>query len=403
MVRFRETPLAVVICSTAVMVLGILPPFLVGATTVQMREDFAIGDRGLGLAVGVFFLAMSVNSIAAGHFAERVGPRTALIICSIVSSSSLVVSAVLTPSFPVLLVWVLVGGVACGFAVPSASLALIRGAPGRAGLMLGVNQAAPPAASMLAGVTVPAISIRFGWRWTYVLGAAVVAVVFATLPRREVFGHVPAPRPESTTTAPRSESATYRRTMWVLSAGMALGSGAALSMGAFFVSSAVENGMSESAAGLSLAVGSVVSIGSRIVAGLLADRMDHGQLAGVAIMLMGGAVGYLALAATQTGPWITAAAVIGYGFGYGWSGLLFYAVSMINPQSPARAIGVVNTGNTFGAAVLPPLFGVIATAGSLSTAWAVTAAASALGGVIVLFAVRLNRSGVQTEELAIRG
>jgi MFS family permease len=399
---FRQTPLAVVICSTAVMVLGILPPFLVGATTVQMRQDFAIDDRGLGLAVGVFFLAMSVNSIAAGHFAERVGPRVALISCALVSSTSLIISAVLTPSFPVLLIWVLVGGVACGFAVPSASFALIRGAPGRAGLMLGVNQAAPPAASMLAGVTVPAISIRFGWRWTYVMGAMVVLVVIATLPDRRVFARS-APTDADSTPPVHDPAAVakYRRTMLVLSIGMALGSGAALSMGAFFVSSAVDNGMSEAAAGLSLAVGSIVSIGSRIIAGLMADRMESGQLTGVAIMLLGGAVGYLALAAMQTGPWITAAAVVGYGFGYGWSGLLFYAVSMINPTSPARAIGVVNTGNTFGAAITPPLFGVIAATSSMSAAWVMAAVASAVGGLIVLIAVQLDRSVVETEELAI--
>jgi predicted MFS family arabinose efflux permease len=377
----RPAPVRVVAASTITMTLAVIPASLIGATAVQMRADLDFDERWLGIVVGLFFAATSLSSIPGGRLAERIGPRRGLLLGIALGSASLVGIAALTRSLPHLVAFALVGGAATGTALPAASLSLVRGAPLRPGLMFGLNQSAPPAASLLAGMAVPAVSLQIGWRWAFVFAAGLALVALALLPGDEAYAH-PAPRPD----ASPQDRPSVRPGLRAVGVGVGLGSGTAIAMGAFLVSSSVSHGIAPGTAGLLLALGSAVGIGARLVVGLAADRWAGGHLRGVAIMIGVGAAGYLGLAVGA--PLLVAAAgtVVGYGFGYGWSGLLFFSISRLNPQAPALAVGVVNSGATAGAALGPPAFGALVTATSYAVTWTVAAVVSVAAAMVLVWA-----------------
>lgn len=382
----RPAPARVVTSATAAMTLAVMPAFLIGATAVQIREDLHFDERALGLVVGLFFASTSLTSMPGGRLAERIGPWRGLILSTFLGAGSLLGIGLLARSLWTLILFAALGGVATGITLPAASLALVRGAPFRPGLMFGLKQSAPPAASLLSGVAVPAVALQVGWRWAFV-GATVLAfVALLVLPPRTAFAG-------RTTTAPDgAANSRIRREFAAVGVGIALASAVAISMGAFVVSSSVANGIGAGTAGMLLALGSMVGVGARLTAGALADRYSRGHLHGVAAMVGLGAVGYVGLAIGSPVAVAGLGVVLGYGFGYGWSGLLFFAVSRLNPDAPALSVGIVNTGATAGAALGPPLFGLLVSVTSFRTAWLAAAAVSVTAAaVLARSATRIQR------------
>lgn len=380
----RPAPVRVVAAATAAMTLAVVPGFMTGATAVQMRADLHFGEGLLGLAVGLFFGAMSASSIQGGHLAERIGPRRGLIVSTVISTVALLLIAGATSSFAALLVWMVLGGISSGLALPAASLALVRGAPLRPGLMFGLTQSAPPGASLLAGIAVPAVSVELGWRWAYVMAAALALVVIALLPPSTAFAGPARGGPAAGTVRVSS----IRREWIAVGAGVGLGSAAAISMGAFLVSSAVAHGIEPSTAGLLLAGGGAVGVTSRLLVGWRADHKDRGHLLVVAGMLVVGAGGYQVLAVGRSLPVVGLATAIAFGFGYGWPGLLFFSTARLNPQAPGLAVGVVNAGATAGAALGPLGFGVLVSVTSFTVTWLTASALSVVAAVLVAVAAR---------------
>ena len=57
----------------AVATVGVLPMFLVAAMSVQMREELAFGNQGLGAAISGFFVASALLAPVLGRFVQRSG------------------------------------------------------------------------------------------------------------------------------------------------------------------------------------------------------------------------------------------------------------------------------------------------------------------------------------------
>lgn len=369
----RETRL--VAAATVTMTAAVLPAFLVGAAAPLIARDFSFTSTALGFSVAAFFAATSLSSVAGGRLADRLGAATMLRVAGAGSLVSLLAIAATATSFLRLLVWVVVAGASAGLALPAASLTIAVGARMRRGLMFGWKQSAPPLASLLAGVALPVVGLSVGWRWSF-LGAASLPVLGAVLLPRGL------PLRASGVPGERDAQLPYHQLIPIAIAS-AFSSAAALAMGAFLVSSAVDGGLDEATAGTILATGSIAGIGMRLLVGWRADFHVGGHLRAVALMVAGGAVGHLLLA-LQGGAGVTVlGAVLGYGLGYGWSGLLFFAIVQLCPQAPAAATGVVNMGATAGAGLGPVLFGVVA-ASSFRLAWIGAATISALASALLL-------------------
>ena len=67
----------------------------------------------------------------------------------------------------------------------ASNLTLARSVPAsRLGLSFGIKQAAIPIATLLAGAAVPTVALTIGWRWAYLIGAAVALLAAARDPAR---------------------------------------------------------------------------------------------------------------------------------------------------------------------------------------------------------------------------
>jgi cyanate permease len=169
----------------------------------------------------------------------------------------------------------------------------------------------------------------------------------------------------------------------LLGVSAALAAGAATSVSAFLVGSAVEHGFSESAAGLTLTFGSALCVTCRVVAGWLADRWQRGHLTLVAAMLITGAVG-VAMFGLGSPVALVVGVSLGFGLGWCWPGLLAFSVVRLRPLTPAAATSVTQTGVYAGACVGPIGFGLVVSHAGYPAGWGVAAAAMAAAAGFVL-------------------
>jgi len=156
--------------------------------------------------------------------------------------------------------------------------------------------------------------------------------------------------------------------MAVLALGIGLGSAAATPLGGFVVEAAVESGIRVGSAGILLAGGSAAGIGVRVLSGHLADGMRSGRLRLVALMLGVGTAGFGLLAVGSPAA-IVAGTIIAFVAGWGWPGLFNFAVVKTNPEAPAAATGITQTGASSGAAAGPLIFGLVVGLHSYTAAW----------------------------------
>jgi len=103
-------------------------------------------------------------------------------------------------------------------------------------------------------------------------------------------------------------------------------------------------------------------------------------------MLVAGTVGFVLLA-TGAGWLFALGTLLAFGAGWGWHGLFNFAVVKYNPNAPAAATGITQTGAAAGSATGPFLFGLILESTSYGTAW-LSAGAAALFAVAAILAGR---------------
>jgi predicted MFS family arabinose efflux permease len=103
----------------------------------------------------------------------------------------------------------------------------------------------------------------------------------------------------------------------------------------------------------------------------------------MAFMLSAGSFAYTLLATSVGVVPILVAVVLGYGFGWGWNGLLMYTIVLIRPRTPAAATGIVQVGNSAGAAAGPLAFGLIANQFGFQAAW-ISGAVAAAGAAVLM-------------------
>ena len=368
-----------VLWAIAVATCGVLPVFLTGGLAVQIRDELVFGAGALGIAVSLFFTTQALTSAPFGRIVERVGSRRGMQVASLGSAASLLCIALFASSWNGLIGFLVLGGLANAISQVAANLALARGVrTERQGLAFGMKQAAIPAATLLSGLAVPLVGTTVGWRWAFTgcaLGAFAIACTVPKTTEGQVRHHT------------NEHSGDMRPMPLILLAlGIGLGSAAAVPLGAFTVESGVAAGLQVEFAGILLAAGGVVGIVVRLALGWLADRRSAGHLRIVATMIAVGTAGFILLATGVS--WLfVLGTVLAFGAGWGWHGLFNFAVVKYNPNTPAAATGITQTGAAAGSAAGPFLFGVVVESTSYGTAW-LSAGAAALGAVAAILAGR---------------
>ncbi len=365
----------------------VIPVFLVGGLAVQMGADLDFSPAGLGLAVAVYFAASALSSVPAGALVEHLGARTTARAGIAISAGCLVAIALAARTYPVLVALLAAGAVANSLGQLASNAALSQVRARRRGVSFGLKQAAIPAATLLAGMSVPALGLTLGWRWAFG-GAALAAAAAWPLV-------APGP-PGRRTAAPaggsgRPHGDTATGALAVIGAAVALGAGAAGALGIFLVDSAVDRGIAPGLAGLTLALGSVACIAGRVGAGWLADRRRaHGDLFTVVVQFVVGAGG-LALLAVPGEAALLVGVLLGFGFGWAFPGLVNFAVVQLHPHAPAGATSITQTGVYAGGFVGPLVFGSAAATVGYPATWLSAAAVLLVAAMLMLVARRMLR------------
>ena len=390
----RRRGLAVVFATAGITTFGALPVFLLGGLSVLVRRDLVFTEARMGMTVAVFFLAAALGSAPAGRIADRVGAHICLG-AGLLASITAMGTAAVAPSWLVLTLALGLGGFGHAVLQVAANLLLTGAVPThRQGVAFGIKQSAIPIATLIAGVALPLVATRAGWRPVY-LGAATLAVVALLLQRRM---HAPAPK---THEGGRAGQFSYpRRDLVILAFAVGCGAGVANALAAFLVDFAVNRGVPVGQAGLVLAVASAAGLGMRVLVGWIADIRGSGGLGVVAGMLLAGGCGFAALPLVDPDTvalWL--AAVVAFGAGWGWPGLFTFVIAKENPYAPAAATGVTQAGIFSGAVVGPLAFGFMVTSWSYTAAWLVAAVTQFIGAGLV-FWVRHSRRAVLADATA---
>ncbi len=359
----------------AVDAVGVLPIFLTGAMAVQLRADIGLTLDSLGLVFASYFGAAALLSIPFRHASERIGLRASLRIGLVVYAVALLGMAVVASSTGAMCALAGLAGTGTALTRTASSVLVAWHAePDRQGIAFGLKHGSIPIASLIAGLSVPALALTIGWRWAYAVAAVLALAVAVTVPASR--GRL----------APGEKPGTPDLSRWqltVVAASYGLGAAAAGSLGAYSVSTAVHAGLSEAAAGVLVALGSVVGLASRVGVGYWSDRRSGNQLDLVAGMMGIGAAGFLLMAVPHHVV-VSIAVPIAFATGWAWLGSYNLAMARLNPEAPGAAMGVVQAGAFTGSIAGPIILGILAENHSHTAAWIGAAIASFLATVVVV-------------------
>lgn len=365
-----------------------LPNFLLAAFVVQIGSDTGLTVAGLGIVIGVFFAMAALVSPGAGRVTERLGWASGLRVAVFISAAALGFVGWVAHSVPAIAIAFALAGVAGSLVQTASNLAIARCVvPGRQGWLLGVKHACVPAAMFLAGLAVPTLALTVGWRWAFRIAAVVAVLTAAFIPYHE--GPSTLTPPPSVALASRGTTRTPTHLLIILAVAVGLGIGAVDPLGSFFVSYSVSIGVEEQIAGFLLAAGGFCGIAARLAAGRLIDRMAHADLTATAAMILAGAAG-IVIVNLGGYPGLVVGGLIGFTFGWGWSGLFTFSVVKDNPEAPAAAWGIAQTGKFIGAALGPVLFGIVADRVSFSAAFWLSTLSLVIAAALMLY-VRNHR------------
>jgi predicted MFS family arabinose efflux permease len=368
-------PARVVLAGSLGLTTAVVPAFLTGALSGRIGDDLGFGPGAAGAAVAAFFVGAGAFAVPMGRVTERIGPTRAVRAGVTISAACGLVVAVAVSSWWQLAVVLVVAGSAVGLVDTGAARAFGDAVPDRRhGVAFGAKEASVPAASLVAGLSIPVLVDRSGWRAAFLVGAVLAPLVWAAVPRLD-----------ATPPAPDAGGAVRngRGPLVLFATGVALGCGAATAASTLLVPAIEDRGWSERDAGVLLAVASVASITVRIVAGVRGDHSPRSTWSLLTSLLLAGAVGAGLLAATSSGAAGILGAIAVIGFGWGWTGLAFQTAVRVGQDRPAAAAGVVLTGLSVGGAAGPAAFGAVAATAGYGAAWAGAAVALVAGGAAI--------------------
>lgn len=383
--RSRWRGLAVLLFPGILAMLMSVPSVLIGAWAFDIRDDFSISAAEIGTAVSVFYLASTLATRLAMPQLSRTSPMTmtrlGLGLCALTVLLTGVVGTKIA-----LFAMCAVTGLANGIATPSANMLIaLTVPPRRQGVAFGLRVSAVPGAAAFAAAGAWLVAhTTLGWRGLCaVLGGCLAVLLVASLAGSSP--HLPSPSSEAATDVGNGLSS-----LRLLALGGLLAATACSVLSPFLVDGLIAGGASPGDAALLLGISAWVGVTSRITTGLLADRHPYPlrHVASAAAMMCAAAIGMTGLGFGHGTPVLATAAMVTFGIGFAWPGLLHHAAITLHPEHMARATSYMQMGTYVGALVGPLVFGFLVQFGSFRLAWTVTACVALCGGVMLLLARR---------------
>lgn len=371
-----------------------LPAALTGAVSVFVREDLGLTDQRLGLALSASFFAGAVVVFIMKRALDALGWRRTALTASLLGCVGLAGVAGATGPWTLTLA-LLFSGAGVALMMPATNLLLVAvDGTDRLAQLLAVKLASVPIAILLAGLAVPVTLAVATWRALFVAALFVAPIGLAMVWRVPASDHVtvtPAVRnftgARHRGSADRGAGASGAQGLATAAVGVAIASCLPGALTAYLVISLVDSGMEPAGAALLYGSANIAGIIVRISAGFYASRVETAGFVPVALMMALGGLGALLLG-TGSRPLLVIGASLAFGLGWGWPGLLFFAVMKARPASPAAATAAVQAGGLSGAAAGPIVAGAVAAAGGWVAAWSVIGGLALVGGALVVVTAR---------------
>jgi sugar phosphate permease len=336
-----------------------------------LRSQYGLSLPALGATFGALTLGATLTLVPWGMLTDRLGERRTLAVG--MAGLAVAMWAATRGGAGVLVTALAAGGAFGAVANVASGSAVSRWfRASERGLAMGLRQAAVPLGGALAAVTLPVLAA--GDVGTALVALAVACVAAAAACAAWV--RTPAREPVRRGPGPLRD-----RRIWRLAGGSALLITTQIAVVAFVVVYLHdERGFSNPAAGAVLAVISVAGMGGRVAAGRWSDRLvlRLGPLRRIAVAT---AAAWAIIPFLLHGPdaLVVAAVVVGGTLASSWNGLSFTATAeFATGGRAATAIALQQTALFATAAVVPPLFGVLAQAAGWRVAFWALAAGPAL-------------------------
>lgn len=368
--------LAVGMTASTVMVplVSVLAPFIL--------DDLGMSRTQLGVVVAVTPLTGGILSPLAGRWTDRIDGFV-FMRGVFALSIAVLLGVTLAPSFPWLLVSAAVAGALTATGNPVTNKLISDLLPvGRRGWVTGIKQSGLQIGMLVAGVALPPLALRFGWR--------VAALALGILPLVGLLStrSTPPSRPAPADAERGSGSPGAIPGGWWLT-GFAFLMGSTNSVVLGFLPLYVEEGLgfSASAAGGVIALVGVVALVGRVSWGRVAERAPRVSGALLVIAIVGTLGTSLIRFAPELGApavWIGAALVAASLIAWNGAGMLA-VLSMAPAQDVGRFSGRVQLGFFIGLGASPVIFGTLVDrTNSYAIAWSCIVAMAALAVVVSL-------------------
>jgi predicted MFS family arabinose efflux permease len=163
----------------ATMALGIMPMVAIGVLAPLLIDDLEISTADVGVLVAIVAGVSAVLSPFAGHYADRIGDRSALLLVLAIGVAALVLMAA-SFNYASIAAAIAVAGICRAGCNPATNRVIsVRVPRGRRGWVTGVKQSGEAVAIVLAASLVPGIAVLWGWRGALLVLAALAAIALA--------------------------------------------------------------------------------------------------------------------------------------------------------------------------------------------------------------------------------
>jgi MFS family permease len=381
---------AAVAVSCGALMMGAYANLSIAPIAPLIRADLGISLTGIGLITSAIFLGAAVASTPAGHLTDRIGAVRLLALAMVAVAVTELVAAV-SPWVWLFVVGMFGVGLAYGCITPPTNV-IVRGAADGAnqGLVMSAKQIGVTLGGLIAGLTLPELADRFGWRLSLlapVVGALIIAALVVV--SRDNLKRQVGPR------AVRAEVLEKLRIRygWRLGVGgfgflMAGVQQGFMAYTTLFLTDA--HGYGLAIAGVSFAVMMVGGTVGRLGWAVISDRWFRGnRWTGLLLTSVVAAVGLVGMALLPTGPLLWPCFVLVGLSSIGWNGVFLALVANSVPSTHVGRLSGWSLRCVFsGVVIIPPILGYLAEHWGWGTAWMFAATITLIAGAGMYYGAR---------------
>lgn len=345
--------------------------------TPLLQADLDLSHFQIGMFTSIFFCGAFLLSIPMGWLADRIGVKWAIALgqCMV---GSFILCISFAHSFFMVCAFLFLAGMGHATINPSTGKAVMDWfSEKRRATAMGIKQTGVPIGGALAGASLPALALTFGWRKAFVVAGAVslVSVLCCLLLYRKPHQEDDSQRNQLASPSPTG-SVFKNRDLILLSLLMIAFIGLQSSLETYLVLYCNHILLYPViTAGFFLSLAHLGGISGRVTWGYLSDFF-FGARRKIVLMVIGTISSVLCLTfsllTSQVSIWVVGVLVVLFGgCAIGWNGMYFtLAAELAGRGKEATALGISLTIAFLGHVIGPPLFGYVVDAtGKYKYAW----------------------------------